>query len=184
MEDIAQCFRMLELERGASPEEVANAYRELSKVWHPDRFLKESPSLQEKAREKQREINQAYERLRTHQSEQPATTGAGAEPGMGVNLPDLRPAAEPVIPGETRTIEPSRLAAVGRFVAEWVVPIVRKALQSSESGGTYPDTPAAKGSGGQAQGPLGGQRQGRGQGRAQSRRHGSGQGRGQRNRRP
>ena len=70
MEDIEQCFQVLDLEYGASPQEVEKAYRTLSKVWHPDRFLKENPSLQQKSREKQREINQAYEQLRVYQPEQ------------------------------------------------------------------------------------------------------------------
>jgi hypothetical protein len=36
--EIHRCYRMLELEPGASLEQVKQAWRELVKVWHPDRF--------------------------------------------------------------------------------------------------------------------------------------------------
>jgi cytoskeletal protein RodZ len=38
------------------------AHRDLTKVWHPDRFLHD-PRLQEKAQEKLKEFNEAYEQL-------------------------------------------------------------------------------------------------------------------------
>jgi len=31
------CYRLLDLPPGSSPEEVKRAYRDLTKVWHPDR---------------------------------------------------------------------------------------------------------------------------------------------------
>ena len=34
-----ECFQILELEFSASPEDAKQAYRELVKVWHPDRFI-------------------------------------------------------------------------------------------------------------------------------------------------
>jgi TPR repeat protein len=62
MDDIRECYRILDLEPGASVEEIKRAYRELVKVWHPDRF-RSDPKLQAKAGEKLKEINLAYERL-------------------------------------------------------------------------------------------------------------------------
>jgi hypothetical protein len=47
---------------GVSNRELKAAYRDLAKVWHPDRFLHD-PRLQEKAQEKLKEINEAYELL-------------------------------------------------------------------------------------------------------------------------
>lgn len=38
MDDMKRYYEILELEPGASPEEVKRAYRDLVKVWHPDRF--------------------------------------------------------------------------------------------------------------------------------------------------
>ncbi len=62
MDDISACYRILDLEPGASLEDVKCSYRELVKVWHPDRF-RGDPKLQAKAEEKLKRINLAYERL-------------------------------------------------------------------------------------------------------------------------
>jgi len=49
---------------GASQDEVNQAYRDLINVWHPDRFAN-NPRLQKKAEEKIKEINAAYEYIRS-----------------------------------------------------------------------------------------------------------------------
>ena len=61
---LSECYELLGLRLGASPEELKVAYRDLTKVWHPDRFLHD-PRLQEKAQEKLKEINEAYDQLRS-----------------------------------------------------------------------------------------------------------------------
>lgn len=53
---------MLGVKPGVSDRELKAAHRDLAKVWHPDRFLHD-PRLQEKAQEKLKEINDAYEQL-------------------------------------------------------------------------------------------------------------------------
>ena len=53
---------LLELEEGASLDELKIAYREMAKVWHPDRF-KHDPKLAKKASKKLAEINAANKRL-------------------------------------------------------------------------------------------------------------------------
>lgn len=55
-------YGILGLRPDASEQEVKNAYRDLAKVWHPDRFAHD-PRLQQKAQEKLKEINEAYEAL-------------------------------------------------------------------------------------------------------------------------
>ncbi len=60
--DIRRCFEILELDSKASPDDVKQAYRDLVNVWHPDRFLGNS-RLKQKAEEKLKEINEAYERV-------------------------------------------------------------------------------------------------------------------------
>jgi curved DNA-binding protein CbpA len=55
-------LELLEIEEGASLSELKTAYRELTKVWHPDRF-KHDPKLAEKASRKLAEIIAAYKRL-------------------------------------------------------------------------------------------------------------------------
>ncbi len=59
-----RCFGMLGVKPGASQEELAQAYRDLANVWHPDRFVG-NPRLQRKAEEKIKEINAAYEYIKS-----------------------------------------------------------------------------------------------------------------------
>lgn len=59
---IEQCYRVLDLPPGASVEEVKRAHRELTKVWHPDRFAQD-PALRARAEEKLKQINEAYARI-------------------------------------------------------------------------------------------------------------------------
>ncbi|MFQ5682268.1 MAG: DnaJ domain-containing protein [Candidatus Binatia bacterium] len=62
MDNIQRYYETLGLKPGATPEEVKQAYRDLVKVWHPDRFSHD-PKLQRKAQEKLKEINQTYDQL-------------------------------------------------------------------------------------------------------------------------
>jgi len=61
---IYRCVEILGLKPGASQEEVNQAYRDLANVWHPDRFVGNS-RLQKKAEEKMKEINAAYEYIKS-----------------------------------------------------------------------------------------------------------------------
>ncbi|NJM74034.1 MAG: DnaJ domain-containing protein [Scytonema sp. RU_4_4] len=64
MSELEQYYRILELEPGATFEEVTQAYKDLAFVWHPDRLPKDNTRLQEKAQKKLQEINEAREKLR------------------------------------------------------------------------------------------------------------------------
>jgi len=64
MNELTKCYDLLGLTPGASPEELKAAHRDLAKVWHPDRFLHD-PRLRQKAQEKLKEINEAYDQLRS-----------------------------------------------------------------------------------------------------------------------
>jgi hypothetical protein len=67
MKDRADHLRELELGENATPGEIRQAYRDLAKVWHPDRFAND-PRMQAKASEKLRRVIEAYEFLQTHPS--------------------------------------------------------------------------------------------------------------------
>ncbi|MEE8292570.1 MAG: DnaJ domain-containing protein [Candidatus Tectomicrobia bacterium] len=66
MTSLGDLYHALGLKPGASPEEVKCAYRTRAKAWHPDRFAHDA-RLQQKALEKFKEINNAYDKLRTTQ---------------------------------------------------------------------------------------------------------------------
>ncbi len=59
-------YRVLDLEPGASSEEVHQGYLDLIWVWHPDRFTGH-PRLQKKAHYKLQELNEAHDQLRSFQ---------------------------------------------------------------------------------------------------------------------
>ncbi len=63
-EKINRSIEILGLKPGASQEEVNQAYRDLVNVWHPDRFVG-NPRLEKKAEEKVKEINAAYEYIKS-----------------------------------------------------------------------------------------------------------------------
>src|ERR687886_1718768 len=63
MLDTQRYYKILDLNPGASPEEVHQGYIDLTWVWHPDRFAGH-PRLQQKAHYKLQEINEAHAQLR------------------------------------------------------------------------------------------------------------------------
>jgi DnaJ-like protein len=84
MDDISESYRILEVRADASLEEVKRAYRELARVWHPDRFGSDV-RLQQKAQEKLKQINLAYERICSRGAYEPrrptsSTTGPTPQP--------------------------------------------------------------------------------------------------------
>ena len=60
--DFGKAYEVLGVKPGVSVRELKAAHRDLAKVWHPDRFVHD-PGLREKAQEKLKEINAAYELL-------------------------------------------------------------------------------------------------------------------------
>src|SRR3954451_13910285 len=75
-------YRELDLQPGASLEEVKNSYRELAMFWHPDQFH-DRPSRLPKAHQKMTRINLAYERIRKDLAQQSRSgaNGPKASPG-------------------------------------------------------------------------------------------------------
>jgi hypothetical protein len=56
------CYRLLDLDPRARTDEIKRAHRDLTKVWHPDRFGHDA-ALRRKAEEKLKAINEAYETI-------------------------------------------------------------------------------------------------------------------------
>ena len=99
--DLSKAYELLGVKPGVSIRELKAAHRDLAKVWHPDRFLHD-PRLQEKAQEKLKEINEAYEIISSGKVPRSAPT----------------PTAQTVYASER---QPSRRSGSGRFM--WV-PII------------------------------------------------------------
>ncbi|MGF1460896.1 MAG: pentapeptide repeat-containing protein [Leptolyngbyaceae cyanobacterium] len=77
MQELDTAYRTLDLEPGASMEEVNQAYKDLVFIWHPDRLPKDNLRLIEKAQEKIKQLNQARDYLRTHARVGTASTSTG-----------------------------------------------------------------------------------------------------------
>jgi curved DNA-binding protein CbpA len=71
--DISEAFKILGIERSATPDEVKQAYRDLVAIYHPDRYA-HNPRVQAKAQEQLKQINLAYETL-----QQSRKLGAGQQ---------------------------------------------------------------------------------------------------------
>jgi len=65
IEHVCVWLNTLELEPGASQVQIKQAFRDLAKVWHPDRFNGDD-RVKGRAHEKFSQINGAYRLLRKH----------------------------------------------------------------------------------------------------------------------
>ena len=75
-----KAYELLGVKPGVSSRELKAAHRDLAKVWHPDRFLHD-PRLCEKAQEKLKEINEAYELLSSGKTPRPTPAAQTAPRG-------------------------------------------------------------------------------------------------------
>lgn len=81
-DDSSKYYELLGVAPGTSGRELKQAYLDMAKVWHPDRFSHD-PRLQQKAQEKLKEINEAYELLKSGRAgrhTRPAATSAESYP--------------------------------------------------------------------------------------------------------
>lgn len=93
MDELAKNYQLLGLKVGATPNEVKQAYRDLVRVWHPDRFGHDD-RLRLIAQSKLKELNGAYESLKAHAFE----AALVPEPAAA---PDATPAAPPMARSRT-----------------------------------------------------------------------------------
>ena len=56
-------YRILEIEKSATDDEVKTAYRKMAKKYHPDRVLTENEAIKKGAEEKFKEVQKAYESI-------------------------------------------------------------------------------------------------------------------------
>lgn len=87
-----EAYRILEIQPTASDEEIKAAHRDLTKVWHPDRFASDA-SMRRKAEEKLKQINEALVVVqsarggaRTRWAPPPRPPGRGANAARAILL--------------------------------------------------------------------------------------------------
>ncbi|MGB5645647.1 MAG: DnaJ domain-containing protein, partial [Muriicola sp.] len=56
-------YKILEIEKSVSDEEVKKAYRTMAKKYHPDRVNTENEAIKKGAEEKFKEVQKAYEQI-------------------------------------------------------------------------------------------------------------------------
>ena len=101
--DIKRCYEILELDPGASPDEAKQAYKDIVNVWHPDRFSS-NLRLKEKAEEKIKEINAAYDTVKSFLSSKQTQEPEKQEtPRAGLNA-EARDNTEAVVEAGTNII--------------------------------------------------------------------------------
>jgi COMPASS component SWD3 len=66
MNELQHYYEILGLSIGASQADVKQAYRQLAKIWHPDRFIQNTPDKHH-AEAQFKQINEAYEYLKDYQ---------------------------------------------------------------------------------------------------------------------
>jgi DnaJ-class molecular chaperone len=89
--DVKRYLETLELQPGASMDELNQAYKDMVNIWHPDRFA-HNPRLKSKAEEKLKEVNQAYEALRPLLSSEKRAEAGSHGQGRSKTGPDAREA--------------------------------------------------------------------------------------------
>ena len=62
MRSLEKCYEILGVSSATPQDQIKQAYHDLVKVWHPDRFANDA-SLQARAQEKLKEINEAYDQI-------------------------------------------------------------------------------------------------------------------------
>jgi DnaJ domain len=77
-DDLNKLYELLGVAPGVSVQELKAAHRDLAKVWHPDRFAHD-PRLQQKAQEKLKEINEAYDQLASGKAARRARASSATE---------------------------------------------------------------------------------------------------------
>ena len=117
-------YELLGVAPGTNGQELKDAYRDLAKVWHPDRFSHD-PRLQQKAQEKLKEINEAYDRLTSGKA------GRRTRPAPTPDKPHV-PAATNIPRRRTRLVLPTALVFCAVFAAALISSVPRGARPATD----------------------------------------------------
>ncbi|MGL5149879.1 MAG: J domain-containing protein [Clostridium sp.] len=111
-------YEILGVKPGASQEEIKTAYRKLVKQYHPDKYV--NNPLQDLAKEKLTEINQAYEMLNSnkHSNEYSSSNYSNTNSSSGDDLSKLQQARMYLQRRDVRNAE-MILNTINSRPAEW-----------------------------------------------------------------
>jgi hypothetical protein len=126
-DEFEQPLRVLGLGPSATAQAIKEAYRDLVKVWHPDRFGSDA-RLRAKAQEKLKDVNAAFEQLRGYR---PSASKPSRKTSPPVDVP--RPAADyPAKYPLTGALQPLLfLAILAAIAGAWLFISGRPATQPS-----------------------------------------------------
>ena len=120
----AEALRILELDDRRTPEEVRATYRELVKVWHPDRFAND-PDLRAKADRRLQEINRAYAVLQDRAEPVEPLRHTAPRPDVATPPPSTTPPAATPRQSATRSTSHSTPGSANqRAPARWSLPLL------------------------------------------------------------
>ncbi|MEB3278361.1 MAG: J domain-containing protein [Lyngbya sp.] len=120
MDEIEYYYQILNLQPGATLEDVKQAYRNLALIWHPDRYPHDS-RLQAEAEQKFKEINYAYVCLRSRLSDPEFSVSQRQTPGPS---PSPRPTAGDNNNFQTSTVHPQTPRPVNSSVSSPDTPLI------------------------------------------------------------
>lgn len=120
-----QSLRVLGLAPDATEQAIKEAYRDLVKVWHPDRFGSDA-RLRAKAQEKLQEVNAAFEQLRGYR---PPDSRPSRETAPPVEVPQPAVVYRAKYELTNALLLSLSLAALAGFVGAWLFISGRPATQ-------------------------------------------------------
>ncbi len=137
--ELQRCYEVLGIQAPATPEAVRQAYKAQVKFFHPDRFSGD-PDQQHLAQERLKEVNAAYEALRTYQakgqSEPPRTKApTSARPQQPAGRPKTADTGRPTATDSRGTSLVRQLRAIGERVAAGIGSALQSLRPSYPSGG-------------------------------------------------
>ena len=173
--DIKRCFEILELDSGASPDEAKQAYKDIVNVWHPDRFSN-NLRLKEKAEEKIKEVNAAYDTVKSFLSSKQVQEPEKKETDRAGSKVVARDNTEVMVEAGTNIILNACsyfYNTIRRFVADQAQKLEEKAEAGPEGTNRKQGQDMGRGSGkGRGRGGGMGRGGGKGRGRGGGRRRG------------
>jgi DnaJ-domain-containing protein 1 len=126
--DISEALQILGVHPSATPSQIKEAHRDLSKVWHPDRFGSD-PKLYAKAEEKLKKINEAYQFLQAGwASHRMPPTSPSSPNDRATSTQSAGPStqSESEGPQESWRVRPDEAAARAQRIADEVMELERR----------------------------------------------------------